>query len=169
MTGQYENEVFDRVKKSEREAVLAIYRAMVGTPGCTWSMEYPNETDIESDLAREALYCMRGPEGGILGLISVDADESCAALPQWSPAKRAAELARLAVIPEYQNRGLARRMILSVTEILKQQGYGAVRYLVSPENKKALASYAKLDFVYCGEAFLYGREWRMYEKVLQRM
>lgn len=166
MAEQYENEFFGRVKASERDTVLTIYRAMVGTPGCTWSTEYPDETDIRSDLAREALYCMRGADGRILGLISVDADESCAALPQWSKAKRAAELARLAVIPEYQNRGLARRMILSVTEILKQQGYDAVHYLVSPENKKALASYAKLDFAYRGEAFLYGREWRMYEKIL---
>lgn len=162
-----EREHFDRVRESERETVLAIYRAMVGTPGCTWSADYPDERDFASDLARGALYCMRGQDGNILGLISVDADETCAALPQWSRAvKKAAELARLAVVSEYQNRGLARRLILSVMEVLKRQGYDAVRYLVSPQNKKALASYAKLDFEYRGATFLYEQEWFMYEKKL---
>ena len=167
MKEQYENETFGRVREDEKEAVLTIYRAMVGTPGCTWSMEYPDQKDIESDLAKGALYCMRGPEGKILGLISVDDDEVCAALPQWSrTAKKPAELARLAVISEYQNRGLARRLILSVTEILKQQGCDAVRYLVSPGNKRALASYSRLDFEYRGKTFLYEQEWLMYEKKL---
>lgn len=165
MENKDKNEFFGKGKESDRESILAIYRAMVGTPGCTWSMDYPDETDIESDLAREALYAMRNQTGRILGLISVDADKECAALPQWDKtAKKPAELARLAVIPEYQNRGLARRMILSVMEILKQQGYDAVRYLVSPGNQKALSSYAKLDFEYRGRAFLYGNEWLLYEK-----
>lgn len=160
-------EVFGRVQQSEQETVLEIYRSMVGTDGCTWSMAYPDQRDVESDLSKGALYCMRGPEEKILGLISVDEDELCAALPQWGQtAKRPAELARLAVIAEYQNRGLARRLILSVMEVLREQGCDAVRYLVSPGNKKALASYAKLDFEYRGKAFLYDQEWLMYEKKL---
>ena len=52
---------------------------MVGTDGCTWSMAYPDQRDVESDLSKGALYCMRGPEEKILGLISVDEDELCAA------------------------------------------------------------------------------------------
>ncbi|MDE7327821.1 MAG: GNAT family N-acetyltransferase [Lachnospiraceae bacterium] len=163
--GQYQNEIFDKVGESEQETVLAIYRSMVGMPGCTWSMDYPDGREITSDLAREALYCMRGQDGKILGLISVDEDEAVATLPLWNQeVKRPAELARLAVIQEYQNRGLARRLILSVMEILEQRGFDAVRYLVSPGNKKALASYAKLDFEYRGKAFLYEQEWLLYEK-----
>lgn len=165
---QYPDEIFDRVWESERETVLAIYRSMIGTPGCTWTFEYPDDREIASDLARESLYCMRDREGTILGLISVDKDESVARLPFWSKeAKCPAELARLAVIQEYQNRGLARRLILSTMEILRQQGVDTVRYLVSPGNKKAISSYAKLDFKYRGKAFLYEQEWLLYEKILE--
>lgn len=165
---QYPDEIFDRVREFEWETVLAIYRSMIGTPGCTWTFEYPDDREIASDLARESLYCMRDREGKILGLISVDEDESVARLPFWSKeAKKSAELARLAVIQEYQNRGLARRLILSTMEILKQQGVDTVRYLVSPGNKKAISSYAKLDFKYRGKAFLYEQEWLLYEKILE--
>ncbi len=161
-----ENEIFGRVRESEKETVLAIYRSMIGTPGCTWNEDYPDEREFAFDMARGALYCMRNQEGKILGLISVDEDEVCARLPQWNLTAKAAELARLAVISEYQNRGLARRMILTVMEVLKEQGYGAVHYLVSPGNERALASYAKLDFECRGRTFLYEQEWLMYEKEL---
>lgn len=164
---QYSDEIFDRVRESERETVLAIYHSMIGTPGCTWTFEYPDHREIASDLARESLYCMRNSEGKILGLISVDEDEAVARLPFWSrEAKKPAELARLAVIQEYQNLGLARRLILSTMKILKQQGVDTVRYLVSPGNKRALSSYAKLDFKYRGKTFLYEQEWFLYEKKL---
>ena len=164
---QYRNEIFDRVRESEQEMVLAIYRSMVGPPGCTWDLGYPDEREIMSDLSREALYCMRGQDEKILGLISVDEDEAVAALPLWNQkAEKPAELARLAVIKEYQNRGLARRLILSAMDVLKKQGYDTVRFLVSPGNKKALSSYAKLDFEYRGRAFLYEKEWFLYEKKL---
>lgn len=169
MTEQYEDEIFDRVSESERENVLAIYHSMVGTAGCTWNMEYPDEHEIAADLARGELFCIRGREG-ILGVISVDRDEAVSALPQWDAlAKKPAELARLAVIHSYQNRGLARRLILSTVEILKQQEYDTVRYLVSPGNKKALASYAKLNFEYRGSAFLYEQEWFLYEQAIERI
>lgn len=46
MTEQYEDEIFDRVSESERENVLAIYHSMVGTAGCTWNMEYPDEHEM---------------------------------------------------------------------------------------------------------------------------
>lgn len=163
---QYSDEIFERVRESEQEAVLAIYRSMIGTPGCTWTYEYPDNREIASDLARKSLYCMRNLGGKILGLISVDEDEAVARLPFWSKeAKKPAELARLAVIQEYQNLGLARRLILSTMEILKQQGVDTVRYLVSPGNKKAISSYAKLDFKYRGKTFLYEQEWLLYEKI----
>lgn len=167
MTAQAENEFFDRVRPQERQTVMEIYRGMIGTLGCTWSMEYPDEREFDSDVARGALYCMRNGEGKILGVISVDEDDTVAALPGWDKtAKRPAELARLAVIPEYQNRGLARRLILSAMEELKQQGCDAVRYLVSPGNPRALASYAKLDFHSRGRAYLYEQEWLLYERKL---
>lgn len=167
MTAQAENEFFGTVRPEEKQTVMAIYRGMIGTPGCTWSMDYPDEREFDSDTERGALYCMRSGGGKILGVISVDEDAKVAELPEWDQtAEKPAELARLAVIPEYQNRGLARRLILSAVETLKRQGCGAVRYLVSPGNARALASYAKLDFKYCGKAYLYEQEWLLYEKKL---
>lgn len=163
-------ERFLPVEEKEKAEVLALYRGMVGTPGCTWSEDYPAEEDFERDAANGHIYCMKAPDGKILGAISMDEDENTEALPDWDKsAEKPGELARLAVAKEYQNRGLARRMIRAVIKQMKRQGYDFARYLVSPGNPAALASYAPLQFRCVGRAALYGQDWLLYEKCLKEM
>ena len=50
--------IFDRVKESEKNDVLRLYRSLLGTEYCVWTEDYPAEREIEFDLSRDALFCL---------------------------------------------------------------------------------------------------------------
>ena len=58
---------FERVKREEADTVLKLYRSLLGTPYCVWTEEYPSEKEVEFDLSRDALFCMRDDAGNIAG------------------------------------------------------------------------------------------------------
>ena len=158
---------FERATLNDRNEILALYRSVVGSEFCTWTENYPCETDIEGDLARDDLFCLRSPDGEIVGVISVDQDESVEKLPCWSSELRpGAELSRLGVKPEYQNQGIARLLLRCGMEELRLQGKKSVHFLVCKTNRKALRSYDKLHFDVVGECSMYGEDWWCYEKKL---
>ncbi len=59
---------------------------------------------------------------------------------------RKAHLAQLAVSPEYQGRGLGRRILLRVIERLSCMGYDGLSLMVSRENARALHLYRSMGF-----------------------
>ena len=76
------------------------------------------------------------------------------------------ELARLAVLPSMQNRGLARIMLEYGMDELKRRGFRSVHFLVSKYNVKAIRSYARFGFRVVGECFMFEQEYMCYEKAL---
>ena len=160
---------FGNAQKEDIKAISALYKAAIGTDGCTWNENYPNEEITQGDLERGDLFCLKNDSGEIIGAISVDDDALVDALPCWSADKKpAAELARLVVKEKYQNQGVARKLLEYAMEELRKRGYKGMHFLVSPEHKKALRSYAKLSFVRCGECYLYEHDWLCYEKGLEK-
>lgn len=152
---------------SDKAEILALYRSLVGTQYCAWTDEYPNEADVENDLSRNALFCMKDEGGRIAGTISIDHDEAVEKLPCWREAlKPAGELSRLGVRREYQNQGLARLLLQHGMEELKHRGFKSVHFLVCKTNIKAIRSYDKLSFEVVGECRLFGEDWWCYEKAL---
>lgn len=159
---------FREANNDDKVEILKLYKSAVGTEGCTWSEDYPNENICSSDIDRHDLFCMEDVNGSIIAAISVDLDDKVDSLGCWKRSVgRMAELSRLVVRKEYQNRGLAPELINEVIDILKTRGYKTVHYLVSKYNMKALASYKKLDFTKVGECNLFGEEWYCYEKSLE--
>ena len=160
--------VFEHVKASEAEEVLSLYRSLVGTPFCAWTADYPARSDVEFDLSRNALFCLREkPSGRLIGTISIDDDTEVEALSCWSEdLTPVAELSRLGVAAEYQNRGIARILLQEAMAELKSQGYKAAHILVAKDNVKALRSYEKLHFTTAGECELFGHSYWCYEKEL---
>ena len=75
---------FERVKREEADTVLKLYRSLLGTPYCVWTEEYPSEKEVEFDLSRDALFCMRDDAGSIAGVISIDDDPNVECLTCWS-------------------------------------------------------------------------------------
>lgn len=161
---------FKNATKEDIEEITKLYQAAIGSLGCTWSMDYPNEEITQGDLGRNALFCLKNDAGEIIGAISVDDDKVVEGLPCWTAdLQPGAELARLVVKAEYQNRGIARQLLIYAMQELAKRGYKSVHFLVSKTNERALRSYAKLDFENCGEADLFGEQWWCYEKALSNI
>lgn len=152
--------------REDAAEILNLYHSVLDTPGSRWDMDYPAPENVEDDLARNALFCLK--EGGeIIAAISIDRDEAVEALPFWNPALQPAmELSRLCVRTDRQGRGLASRMIEAMMDYGKDRGMKAVRYLVSKDNPIAQKAYRRLDFRRAGECSLYGEEFLCYEKEL---
>lgn len=158
---------FGRAAKEDKAEILALYRSLVGTAFCAWTEDYPGEQDVDGDLARDGLFCLKDAAGKIIGAISIDQDEQVENLPCWSKELMpAAELSRLGVRPEYQNQGIARQLLGCGMEELKRQGKKGVHFLVCKTNRKAIRSYDKLNFNVVGECQVFGEEWWCYEKGL---
>lgn len=158
---------FINATKEDKQEIAGLYQAAIGSPGCTWSPEYPNEEITEDDLVRNALFCLKTDAGEIIGAISIDNDAAVEGLSCWSGTLQpGAELARLVVKENYQNRGIARKILTFAMGELRKRGYKSVHFLVSKTHERALRSYAKLDFERRGEADLYGEHFWCYEKEL---
>lgn len=158
---------FQQATKEDISEISALYRAAIGTDGCTWSLDYPNEDITIRDYERGDLYCIKTETGEMIGAVSVDDDTAVEALSCWSKKMiPVAELSRLVVKQSYQNQSVARMLLTGAMEELANRGYKGVHFLVSPGNEKALRSYAKLEFTHCGECDLYNHRWYCYEKGL---
>ncbi len=158
---------FTRASEDDKNEILALYRSLAGTEFCAWTENYPGETDIEGDLSREGLFCLKNEREKIVGVISIDQDENVEKLSCWSDnLQPSAELSRVGVRVENQNQGIAGKLLCYGMEELRQWGKRSVHLLACKTNKKALRVYEKLNFNVVGECEMYGEEWWCFEKAL---
>lgn len=90
-------------------------------------------------------------------------------MPFWSEAgvgKMVCEIARIVVSPEYQGRGLAKTLVASLEEIVRERGYGVIRLLVAAKNVPAYRTYLYCGFHPAGECDMYEDHYYACEKVL---
>lgn len=152
---------------ADQEEILRLYKMQLGREFCPWNEHYPAVENIEDDMSRDALFVMKEETGKIIAAISLDLDENVEALPFWSSdLQPGGELSRLAVHPDCQNQGIARQMIGYAMQILKQRGKKSVHFMVNPNNKKAVHSYAHLNFRLAGECTMYEQPFLCYEQAL---
>lgn len=158
---------FTKAVWQDKPDILALYRLLAGTEFTTWTLDYPSVETIDYDMSRDALFCLKNESGDIIGVISIDRDEAVEQLSCWSmDLQPSAELSRLGVHPQYQNRGIARLLLTYGMLELKKQGKKSVHFLVCKTNQKAVRSYDRLHFDVVGECSLFGEEWWCYEKNL---
>ena len=152
--------------EKDRAQLLALYRAQVGKEFCPWDDEYPGNETIDYDLSRNALIIMR--EGNeIIAAISLEEDEDVDGLEFWSPdLQPSGNMARLAVSPNEQNKGIAKIMMQFGLDELKKQGKKSVHFLVNRHNIKAIKSYSKFGYNVVGECNMFEQEFLCYEKEL---
>lgn len=155
---------FQRADQGDKAEILKLYHSLAGTEFCAWTEDYPGEEDIEGDLARDGLFCLKNAQGTIVGVISIDLDEAVESLTCWTKELMpAAELSRLGVRVEYQNQGIAGVLLQHGIEELKRQGKKSMHFLVCKTNEKAIRAYKKLDAKIVGECEMYGEKWWCYE------
>lgn len=152
--------------EEDREEILALYQAQKGREYCAWSEDYPSNETIDFDLSRDALFVLKR-DGRIRAAVSLEEDEDVARLPYWN--KELApegELARVAVLPEEQNKGLGRIMMQFGMDELKRRGYRGIHMLVNKHNDKAIRCYAVFGFGVVGECHMFDQDFLCYEKEL---
>lgn len=151
-------------QKEDADKILELYHSVLDTPYCRWSMEYPVMANIEDDLSRNGLFCIKVNDE-IVSAISIDNDDEVAALSFWSEALQPSiEISRLCVRSDYQGQGLAGRMIEHIMDYARLNGIKSIHYLVSKHNILAQKAYSRLQFNLVGECSMYNDEYFCYEK-----
>ena len=155
-----------KATEEDRGEILALYRAQIGREFCPWNEDYPSDEEISSDLSRDALFVLK-ENGRIRAAISLEEDEDVDSLSCWSDElKPSGSIARVAVLPDEQNRGYGRIMLQYAMDELKRRGYRGVHFLVNKHNVKAIRSYAVFGFDVVGECRMFGQDFLCYEKGL---
>ncbi|ASA23909.1 GNAT family N-acetyltransferase [Paenibacillus donghaensis] len=124
-----------------------------------WDETYPNRDIIGADIAQGNLYIYQ--EGaaiaGILALDENQAEEYKAI--DWSVTEGPHLLMhRLAVHPQVQGKGIARKLINFAEDYALQGGYTSMRMDTYAKNEKILALYPRLGYERRGEFFLSERK-----------
>ncbi len=152
--------------EEDRSEILALYKKQVGREFCAWDEDYPSNETIDFDLSRNALFVLK-EDGKIKGAVSLDEDEDVECLPYWDPnLAPEGELARLAVLPEEQGKGIGRILLRFGMEELKRRGRRGIHILVNRHNEKAIRCYAVFGFRTVGECHMFEQDFWCYEKEL---
>lgn len=151
---------FSLARPDDVQEIVSIYHSLVGTPGCTWDLDYPNRATAESDVSRKALYVLK-KNGRIIAVASVGEFNELGHL-QWTP-QNPCELARIGVMPTMQKQGIGTILLQNIIKMVREKGFDGIRMLVSKTNPAALALYDKNGFAKCGEVFMFDIDFFCYE------
>lgn len=152
--------------EEDRDKILSLYRAQIGREYCPWNEEYPSNEAIDWDLSRDALFVMK-VNGKIKAAVSIEEDEEADRLSCWDKnMELVGELARVAVLPEEQSKGLGRIMLQFGMDELKRRGFKGIHILVNKNNTKAIRCYAVFGFCMVGECYMYEQDFLCYEREL---
>lgn len=158
--------ILRRATAGDVPAVLGLYRSALGTPGCAWDDEYPNEYIAERDLQSGGL-CVYADARGIAGAVSVESENELDDIFAWRVCDGThCEIARVVVAPDRRGRGYAAEMLRGLFGILASRGFRAVHLIVSKSNPAAIKTYRALGFDFLGECHMYGTDFYICEKLL---
>lgn len=150
----------------EADRVLALYQSVTGGAFCTWNEYYPGMQQIREDVESNNLFVLTSG-GNIIGAISIVPENELDGLDCWKIKDgKIAEIARVAVAPEYQGKGLALKMVVETEKVLKSRGYRAVHLLAAKVNIPACRTYQKAGYQLLGECDMFGHLFCVYEKEL---
>lgn len=159
------NNIFPATE-SDREQIMKLYKEQLGREFCPWDEDYPSNETIDYDLSRDALFVMK-ENGRIIAAISHEEDEDVDSLDCWNKDLfPGGELARVAVTPSMQGKGIARILVQHGMNVLKERGYKSIHFLVNKYNQKAIRAYAHFDFNIVGECHMFDQDFLCYEKEL---
>ena len=156
--------IFTAAGAGDADKVLALYQSVIGREFCTWNEFYPGMEEIQTDYESGNLFVLRdGAE--IVGAISIVPDNELDDLEFWRIKDgKVGEIARVAVAPEYQGRGLALLMVRETEKILKHRGCRAVHLLAAKINIPACHTYQKAGYHLMGECDMFEHWFCAYEK-----
>lgn len=134
-----------------------------------WDDSYPNREVIGQDIEHGTLYAYID-NGAVAGILVLDEHQNeLYQSIKWSQEQgKALIMHRLAVHPEAQGKGIARKLIAYAEQYAREAGYSSIRLDTYTKNTPALALYPGLGYERRGEIFFPGRtaSFPVFEKVL---
>lgn len=110
--------------------------------------------------------------GSIVGAASIVPENELDDLEFWTDPGEAAgegkvfEIARIVISPRFQGKGLGKRLVTSLEEVLRERGCSAVRLLAAVKNIPACRTYLHCGFRILGECDRYGDHYYACEKIM---
>lgn len=157
---------FSEACVGEADQVLALYQSVTGGDFCIWNEYYPGMQQIREDYESANLFVLRN-SADIIGAISIVPENELDDLELWKIKDgKIAEIARVAVAPEHQGKGLALKMAAEIEKVLEDRGYHAVHLLAALSNIPACHTYRKAGYQLLGECDMFGHRFCAFEKKL---
>lgn len=164
-------------KPEELDAILELTRAcgrhMRENGIDQWDANYPDRESLQRDIASKTLFAYRENDI-VLGIVVLNEiqDPEYAEI-QWSTttSDRNIMVHRLAVSPEHQGKGIARKIMDFAEDWAAQQGYDAIRLDTFSQNPRNQRFYKNRGYLELGSVFLsYKKEYPYfcYELLLQK-
>jgi ribosomal protein S18 acetylase RimI-like enzyme len=160
--------VFGLASSKDADEILLLYHSLIGTPGCTWHMDYPAMENIRDDISAASLYCLRDESGRIVAVAAAGKSDELEHdhIPWDAHMKNPCDLARIGTLPTLQRKGLGTLLMMHILQDVQKRGFDSIRMLVSKTNPAALKLYDKMGFTCCGETYKYDIDFFCYELVL---
>jgi len=151
------------------ELIARCVRKMQDGGSDQWDESYPNREVISGDLERGTLYVCE-EAGDVAGIIVLDENqaEEYSAIDWMQNEGPHLIMHRLAVHPQIQGKGIARRLIAFAEDYAARGGYTSIRLDTYAKNTSALKLYNSLNYDLRGKVNFPGKtaEFPVFEKVL---
>ena len=132
-----------------------------------WDENYPNAAVIAGDMPGGNLWCLKVPDrmAGIISLNEVQPPvyHGIDWIDRTGPPL---VVHRLCIHPDFQRKGLAKRLLNFAQDFAAQNGYSSIRLDTFRYNHPAIALYTALGYQRRGEVTFRRRGFYCYEKIL---
>ena len=156
------NSLFRNARKNEAEAIFTLYKAVIGTPYCTWDEVYPGLLEIRHDLEAGNLFVLE-TDGRIIGAISIVPENELDNLNCWNFREKAGEFARVVIHPDFQGKSLSHVLVSNILDEMKRRGYENIHISVAMQNVPAQKTYLHFGFSVAGQEELWGHSFYLFE------
>jgi len=116
------NYIFTLANPEDAGKVLDFYHNLIGTPFCTWGLDYPDEKVIDQDISNKSLYLLKDDDE-IISVAMAGANGELDGL-KWS-AGNLCDVARFGVSYSRQNQGVGKLMLHKIVDLVKERGLTA--------------------------------------------
>lgn len=147
-------------KPEELDAILELTRAcgkhMRQNGIDQWDENYPDRTGLERDIETKTLFAYR-ENGRVLGIVVLNEHQDPEyAEVNWSTKEtdKNIVLHRLAVAPEHQGKGIARKLMDFAENWAKENNFDAIRLDTFSQNPRNQRFYKKRGYTELGSVFL---------------
>lgn len=147
--------MLELAKSADLVPLCTLYRTVADAMEASGLMQwhwgvYPTEDLIRQSLESGTLYVAR--EGGeILAAVTVDTHTEPEHAPiQWLTGGKVGTFHRFAIAPQGQGKGLGKRILADICDILRAQGCQSLHIDTHEENRRALGLYASAGMRLCG-------------------